>query len=359
MLNSLGRHEMQSIRERIRKSLNETVLFWGLSLLVATHFAISYTVVLTRAFIYFDYASHNVDYPFRSRVMMAWVFRLALHIGGWLHIPPNAKVFFGGSLSYCELICVLVSMFISIWAVRRCIEILLGKQTPYVWGAFLLPLMAYFHFLLIGEIRVQTPYDMPSVMFYALATLAILSRRRWLYYPVFLLATFNRESTLFLPLFFFLAQLREDVSLGEAMKSVRAWVVGETVLQLAVWKGIRMLCDHWVGKGVIAYKEHFPQNIHFLLDPLHWATIASVFGFLWIPYVIYFRDIRSVLLRRWALLTPLWFAVMLGAGDLLEIRINSEWMPYMALCLTLIASRHVVLRGQTPETAEVGELVAG
>lgn len=39
------------------------------------------------------------------------------------------------------------------------------------------------------------------------------------------------------------------------------------------------------------------------------------------------------------MLIPLWFAVMLGLGDLLEIRIPSEWISYVAICIALLLNK--------------------
>lgn len=198
--------------------------------------------------------------------------------------------------------------------------------------------MAYFHFLLIAEIRVQTPYDLPSMAFYAVALYAILARRFAAFYVVFIVATLNRETTLFLPFFFFLWQLNDDCRLVEALLNVKLSQLGELATQLAIWGGIHTWAESTVAGGSHLWRNYLLQNIHFLLDPLHWCTMASVFGFLWIPYLVFFRDIPSVYLRRCAVLIVPWFVMMLLFGDLLEIRIHSEWISYIAVCVAALAS---------------------
>ena len=174
-------------------------------------------------------------------------------------------------------------MMTAIWATRKSIQVLLGGETPWLWAAFLVPYMAYFHFILIAEIRVQTPYDLPSVAFYALALYAILAQRRALFYVVLAAGTANRETTIFLPFLFLFRQLYDDRHPDDAPASFKWPQIGELAAQLA--SGRRSIFRPHLGcGGEHLWQHHLRQNIHFIFDPLHWPTMASVFGFLWIPY---------------------------------------------------------------------------
>lgn len=84
-----------------------------------------------------------------------------------------------------------------------------------------------------------------------------------------------------------------------------------------------------------------------IVKPVHWPTYVSVFGFLWIPYVVYFRRIRDVRLQRIAWLAVPWAVVMLVFADPLEIRTHSEWSVYIAVCIACIARSSWVLARQT------------
>ena len=321
-------------------------MFWALVLLVAMHFALSYNLVLKRAFDYNDYIRGLVAYPYRTRRLMAWVFRAAVHVGHALHANVETADT-RGPIWWCELCSVAASVFAAIWATRRSIETLLGKNSPWVWTAFLVPYMAYFHFLLVGEIRVQTPYDLPSMAFYAVGLYAILKRNRLLFYAIFIAATLNRETALFLPLLFFLRELRESVGLPEALKKARPLAWFELALQLALWAGLRVWSNSLVAHGTFGEARFMPQNVHFLLSPLHWPTLASVFGFLWIPYLVFYKRIPSVYLKRCAMLAPLWLLLMFKYGDLLEIRIHSEWIPYVAVCMAVLLNGSFAMRTAT------------
>jgi len=310
-------------------------LFWALALLVSIHFAFSYVTVLKRAFSYSDYIQGIAAYPYRTRRLMAWVFKGAQLLGRLIHAKPETPDD-RGPIWWCQLGVVAASVFAATAATRRSIQTLLARNTPWVWAAFLVPYMAYFHFLLIGEIRVQTPYDLPSMAFYAIGLYAILSRNRLLFYAIFILATLNRETALFLPLLFFLRQLKEDDSITHALRRVRPLAVAELVLQLAIWAGLRVWSNSLVPRGTFGEARFIPQNIHFLLSPLHWPTLASVFGFLWVPLLLFYKRIPNVFIQRCLLLAPLWLLLMFKYGDLLEIRIHSEWISYIAICMALL-----------------------
>jgi hypothetical protein len=88
--------------------------------------------------------------------------------------------------------------------------------------------------------------------------------------------------------------------------------------------------------AVLGPHTHTRQSLRFLLTPYHWPTLLSVYAFLWVPYFFLFRRIGYVNLQRCAILLPLWFAAMIWKADLLEIRVQSEWIPYLTICLALI-----------------------
>lgn len=319
----------------------QNLLFWGLAFLASVHFALTYTNqdALQWPYDYYDYSVGKVEYPYRSRVLMAWVFRAGIHL---LHAHfQHDQRYVRGPVFFAQSAAIIVSLLVTLWAVRRSIENFLGAETPFRWLSFLVFYMAFYNCLLIGELRVASPYDLPSLAFFAVALLAILKRNRLLYYPVFLIGTFNRETTLFLPAFFLLAQLRSDLPLLRALGRIRFAVLLETVAQCMAWELIRMLCDHLVGKGALRPHEELRLNLHYLTTAPHWITLLSVFGFAWVPFWIYFRQIPSVYLRRCSLLIVPWLAIMVMVGDLLELRIHLEWVPYFVLCLTLVLSRYV------------------
>ncbi len=82
---------------------------------------------------------------------------------------------------------------------------------------------------------------------------------------------------------------------------------------------------------------HLIYNLHELLRPQQWPLLASIFGFL-LPVLLlgfsYIRDRRIAV--GCALMLPLWCAIMLVTGVLIEIRIFTEMNSIVALALALI-----------------------
>jgi len=118
------------------------------------------------------------------------------------------------------------------------------------------------------------------------------------------------------------------------MRTVR--LVAELALQAALWAGLRYFSTHFYEPHPTYAAIVWKQNVRFLFNPLHWPTMTSVFAFLWVLYVVQFRRIGHRGLQLCAVLLPVWFIIMFIVGDLLEIRIHSEWIGYFAICTILI-----------------------
>jgi hypothetical protein len=323
------------------KGKRAAVTFWVLSAAMSVQFALTYIGTLTPAFSYSDYAKAAVGYPFRRRVLMEWIYQFVLSHGE--HIHYNSSNSHLGLLPIFGTVFTAAAMMLAIAAAKRWIELVVGSNSIWAWCALLVVWMANYHFLLVSEIRVQTPYDVLSMAMFGLACYMAYVQNRWLYYPVFILASLNRESTLFLPLVFLVCGMTGEGSILQAIKKVRLaqWV--ETAIQLGVWAAILRWCILTTG-GMEPQQSLLAQNFHMLSNPLHWSTYASVFGFLWIPYMLWFVRIGDVKLRRIAWLALPWAIVMLKYADPLEIRTNSEWIVYVAVCLAAIAKHSFVQR---------------
>ena len=300
-------------------------LYPALLVLLCLHFAFVYVNTLEPAFDYHAYAQGTVAGPYQTRLLLSLVFRALLHA-----VPAQTPL--PGHLADPLLLAMLpiaaASLFFATDAVRRA-TLHLGL-TPRLAAllSFSVPWMAYFHFDLAPEIRVQTPYDLPQLLCFAVAWLGIVRRSRWLFYTAFLLGSLNRETTLLLIPIWMLFEY--DHHRGRT-------VLAEGAGLAALWTALRVLTVRFYPGSHQAVTFHLAQNLHFLRSPLHWMTMLSVFGFLGIPLAVYFRDVRLKPLRQTIGLALPWFALMCVVGDLLEVRIQSEWIPYVAICLALIA----------------------
>ncbi len=290
------------------------------------------------------FAYGTLEFPYRRRMLTRWLFRAVLHV---LHVLPNSFVHLGNHTvttnSLVEILLAFTCVLLAILAARLLLVRLLGKGSRFCWLALLVVYISAYQFVLAPENRVQVPYDLVSVVLFGLATYAAFTGNRWLFYPVFVLATFNRESTLFLPFVFLVFDLRADLPLLGALKSTSLLRYAELALQLALWTVVLHICERMSG-GPAPLPMEFRHNLHLLVNPLHWPGYLSLFGFLWLPYIVFFGRIGDVRLQRIALLAPFWAAAMFLHADLLEIRVNSEWTVYIAVCIAMIVANSMALR---------------
>lgn len=305
--------------------MTKAKLYAPLLALLSLHFAFVYVNTLAPAFDYHAYAAGTVAGPYQTRLLFSLVFRALLHV-----LPARTPL--PGPLADPLLLSMLpiaaAALFFATDAVRRsmlALGVSPGLAAPL---SFAVPWMAYFHFDLPPEIRVQTPYDVPQLFFFSVAWLAVVRRSRPLFYMAFLVGSLNRETTILLIPIWAIFEWNRRPRLTP--------VLAETTALLSLWGIVREFTIHFHPGPHQAVTFHLAQNLHFLLNPLHWITMLSVFGFLGIPLVLFFQDVHSRPLRQVAWLALPWFALMCVVGDLLEIRIHSEWIPYVALCLALI-----------------------
>jgi hypothetical protein len=327
---------------RMSRALWQRLSFAALALVMSFHFAMCYArghCCAWSSIYVFAYGDPGIAY--RPRLLMRYVYRLVYALTqdkppAFAHgvmTPQEIAIF---SISF-------VSMLVIVYLTRAAIGVELGKQSPARWFALLTVYMCCYQYILTPQNPVAFPYDTPAVAAFAIALYAMLSRKRWMFYAVIVVASFNRETTFFLPPMFLILKLDPSVSLVPALKRVRISLWAEVAFQMLICISI----VHWCNvstKAVLGPTYAVPQNIHFFLSPQHWPTLLAIFGFLWWPYALFFRRIRNINLQRIALLFPFWFIAMTWKADLLEVRVESEWVPYLTLCLALIARNSLLLR---------------
>jgi hypothetical protein len=336
----------------IPRALKHRLVFFALALLLSVHFSMSYARALPPAFpSLYNFAYGPIDVAYRPRVLMRWLSRFGYYLS-----HDQRPSFAHGAMSAQEVeifLVALVALMGVIYLTRASIRLLTESDSKVEWLALLVVPMCNYQYLLTPQIRAQFVYDVPCVAVFAIGIYAILSNQRWLYYLIFIVGTFNRETTLFLPPLFIILALDQSVPLLEALKRMSVWRYVEAVLQIGLWAGIVHWCNVTTD-AVLGPTWAVPENTHFMLSPIHWPTLLSVYGFLWIPYVLWFRRIAHVNLERVALVFPFWFAAMYWKADFLEIRVEAEWIPYLTICLALIARNMLLVRddtvlpGQTP-----------
>jgi hypothetical protein len=317
---------------------------------VSLHFAFAYSNELPffEGSTYQDIAAGSLTGPDQTRILMPLVFKMALHWRLLADISHRLRAPFNEPLSLLMFGIQAVCIFVATYLVYRAARSLAVPAQIACWGSFLLPLMAYFNYVLTPELRFKCSFDVQQMAVFSICLWAILLRNRPVFYAVFLLGTVNRESTIFLIPMFGLLEWRRLQEEGAAYGRL----IAELILQCALWLPLRYFTSHFFVKHPMYMSTHqWRENFHFLTNPIHWPTLFSLFAFLWILYAFQFKRIRHRGLRSCGVLLLPWFVLMVIVGDLLELRIFGEWTAYFAICVLLIVTD---LLGLSREDGEVG-----
>jgi hypothetical protein len=316
--------------------MKERSLYYAILSLVSVHFASAYIVELP--FYGGDYADIalgiNQEGPPLTRPLMSLVLKGALHWKFLASISRKLPAPYSSPLTFFMFAVLAICIFVSTDFVRRAARSLQVQAQIAYWGSFLVPLMAYFNYILVSEVRFQSSYDVVQMAVFSLCLWAMLVRNRWVFYVVLLIGTMNKESTCFLvPMFGILEWKRIQVEGGSYSR-----LMAELIFQTSIWLPLRYYSAHILVAHPTMTTWHWARNLHYLLSPFHWMTTLSMFAFLWILYAAQLKRIDHPGLRYCALLLIPWAVLMFGVGDLLEIRIHGEWTSYFALCLILITA---------------------
>jgi hypothetical protein len=261
--------------------------------------------------------------------------RFLVLISAHCHPPLNQP------LKALMVIVAFCSMVVAVYFVRLSLEYLIGDREWARWGSLVVIFMAYFQYILDSDSAFLYPYDLPSLAVFSVG-IYLLLRRSWVwYYILFIVGTFNRETTCFLTCFMvFFEYFPSSKNCAESRGSVRrvsnAVIAMQVLIQILLWLGIRHYSAHF-----FSTTPHYAVltgmfNLQKGLAPRHWASLFSSFGFLWLLYLLGFKKIPHIGLRRSAWVLVFWFAVMMCVGWIYEIRIYGELIPYMAICVVLI-----------------------
>jgi hypothetical protein len=244
---------------------------------------------------------------------------------------------------------------------RLTITRLTGDGTYAFWAALMLALMSYM--LLASNGCFTLPYDVPTLFFFSLGIYLVISRRLWLYYIVFPLVVLNRETACFITVFFVIWEWVRLAKSDVTIKSRLLQIAPHALVQATIWIAIKMLlakayAHNPVEVGSVAgglFHTMLAYNLHEIIKPQQWPVLLSVCGFS-LPFLF--------LQRRWircdglyyacAIILPAYFAVMMIVGVIVEIRIFTEWIPFVVPAIALII--HNRLRPATELYPEIQKI---
>ncbi|MBW4026406.1 MAG: hypothetical protein HIU93_03315 [Acidobacteria bacterium] len=324
-----------------RRSQLQQSLWWLIFLLATTHFCLAY-IQNDRLFLspLDAYMQGHAMLPYQSRVLMAWVLnatatlpalaRLAAHLPDKLSNPRMLVLFISSWVS-------LAGSALFAW---RVLVRLTGNEEYSRWASLLVIYMAYFQFPLVFGLDFLLPYDLPSLLFFSACIYAVICDRMWLFYPAFFVGTFNRETICMATLFLVLWRWQQ-ISQNRKHQLILA---AHVAAQAALWLAVKLYLRHKFANNPIEHgSEHFyyklAYNLRELSKPQQWPVIFSIFGFT-TPLVLgWRRAMQNPAMEAGIYMAAAWVVVMLLVGVVVEIRVFTELIAYMAPAAGLILYR--------------------
>lgn len=311
----------------LQKSIgrHKSIAYVAFVCLISLHLSLTYSLVVPMMFDYESYANGAVEAPYNTRPLMAWCFQFVTDIGVGDSLRRVSRGMFESPFQVVVLIVsTLALLAVNMFTVKSLRRLYPEASSIAPWASLLSIWMCYAHFTLSPELRYQTPYDILQCAMFAVGLYFIIETKYWLLCCLMVVATLNKESAVFLGVWYAAYNLR-------ASSSRSILVFARCLLLLVLWASIR-----YVSVNVFEEQSHvsivgLERNIGFLLNPLHVPTLWSIFGFCWIPLILCFNDVEQPGLRAMLYTFIPWFVVMLFLGDLLEIRIHSEFIPLVTV----------------------------
>ena len=253
-------------------------------------------------------ADFTAPLPFQARVLIPALIRsTGSLLGGQVAPMLLARIF-----DYFAIVLAVIGFrrYLSAWL------------SPYScsFGAILLYLLLPFHYLFLSQ-RILYPYDLPALAFIAWG-LVFGRERNWkFYYPLFFLACLNRETACLL-------------TLGHTAATMTGWKIpgwwphftAQLLIWCGCWVGLRYL---FLGNPGAIFEDHFDMNILRLSSFPSWVLLASSFGYQWALISVFWRRIPAYL-KKQLITVPFLLSLMVFAGNIDELRIYGELIPYVA-----------------------------
>lgn len=314
--------------------------WWFFTALVCAHFSLTYNVHANSFIDLPSYTQGMAELPYQPRVLMAWVFRLFVYRPQLAHIGKHLPANYASPFQIVMLAVSWLAIFGAVLATRGSLRRLTGDASFSKWASLLVVFMAYFNLPLVYGVRYTLPYDVPSLFFFCCGVYLLISRKYWLFYPIFILGTLNRETVCFLVLFYI---AWEWFQTSRSTRDRILHILPQAALMSFVWIAVKAWLWHRFRYNHASHMVHglFQMQLFYdlkeLVKPQQWPLLLSNFGFA-LPLVI--------VERRWiqnpgitaacAVIFPLWLALMLVVGVVVEIRIFDELNAFISIATGLI-----------------------
>jgi hypothetical protein len=296
--------------------------------LISAHFAIAHVTKTALLFTFARYKrldSHMEIYE--TRMLPALIWRLCnriyvpLHARfAWMHVPIMHPPFDSGD-NWFQVLLSFVAMLGTLLVARRLVRAVIGPEgdPALEWLALGMAYAAYFDTSLILIRNLFYPYDIPALFFFTLLILFAVKDRPVLFTLTLIPAMLNKETAIMAILVYFGLQYgRRPLTKLLAITGCMAAVA------LAVHFGdlqyLRHICPHCN----FSSQNQIAENMRQLPNPLFYVSEASLFGYAYVPLIIFWRYIPERYWKTSVVVGAIWFAGMFLVGVLREVRIFSE-----------------------------------
>jgi hypothetical protein len=242
----------------------------------------------------------------------------------------------------------LVALVMYVW---HYLNLLLRNEVTSFMSSLLVLAVLPFHYM-YGGFPIFYPYDTASILVFVLGLIFLLEKKTLPFYLLLLVGTCNRETTIFLVLLHVLVNWKT---------SARSWIALHLGAQTLLWIAVKLLLSYAYQDNtgdllqIHAWKN--VQRIFFATETATagglygWVTLATVFGFLWVPVLLFRQWIRNDFVRSTLLVIPFFAAGMMAVGVITEIRIFGELIPVVLSAFALIATNAARTGPSSPRTS--------
>ncbi|OPZ70490.1 MAG: hypothetical protein BWY83_01614 [bacterium ADurb.Bin478] len=251
--------------------------------------------------------------PFQYRVLIPWLIQ---GISSVINLAEHTR-------TICQWINFFF-LFAFIMAFQYWADITIGNKKTSLLAVLIILYMMPFHYLLLRQGNLWYPWDMSTLFLFTLGLIALYQEKWRLFYPLLAVATLNKETTCFLILIFFY------VEIGRLNWKQMAMHVSTGT---AVWLAVKLALYLYFQNGTSGalFENKLRSNLQFIATLPNLLSVFSLFGFLWLPVLIYFHRIKNPFIQRALLTTPIFFLGMLFVGNIFELRVFSEMIPLIGI----------------------------
>jgi hypothetical protein len=318
------------------QKLGVRISWWLVLTAACTHFCLAYFQNCQPFLNLSQYIRGHSRLPYQNRVLMAWVLREGLRLPHLASLGAHLPVALSDPRVSILFIASWISLFGSVLLTWRSLNYLTGDEQYSRWASLVVVYMAYFQFPLVFGLNFLLPYDLPSLLFFCGCVYCVITRRMAYFYLFFIAGAFNRETICMTTLFLVIWRWQE-----RSRRRVSVVLIAHVLGQAAIWILIRRYLHHLFADNLpdtvgASFYYKLSYNLHSIAEPQQWPVLTSLFGFT-LPLVLTWRRwMKNAAMERGIYLLAAWFTVMMLVGVLIEIRVFSELISYMALAVGLI-----------------------